>query len=68
MLDDHDRRALDDLERQFTRPFPTVLVLCAGLYICAPLAKLLFGWTGLEIVAASFVIAVAAVLMRRRRG
>ncbi|XVV17243.1 DUF3040 domain-containing protein [Actinoplanes sp. CA-131856] len=82
MLDDHDRRALDDIERHLasedpalsahltppqTRRFPAVFFLCACLYICAPLAKLLFGWTGLEIVAAAFVVAVVAVTVHRRR-
>ncbi|GAA0496143.1 hypothetical protein Ade02nite_17620 [Paractinoplanes deccanensis] len=81
MLNDHDRRALEDIERHLasedpalrerltrqSRPFPTVLVLCACFYIAAPLAKLLFGWAGLEIAAASFAAAVVAVLVHRRR-
>ncbi|MEU8817117.1 DUF3040 domain-containing protein [Actinoplanes sp. NPDC048796] len=82
MLDDHDRRALDDIERHLasedpalsahlapprTRRFPTVFFLCACLYICAPMSKFLFGWTGLEVVAATFAIALAAVAVHRRR-
>jgi hypothetical protein len=80
MLNDHDRRALEEIERHLVledpaledrlagdaRPFPAVLVLCAVFYILAPISKLLFGWAGLEVTAAVFVIAVTTVVILRR--
>ncbi|GLY06772.1 MULTISPECIES: DUF3040 domain-containing protein [Actinoplanes] len=83
MLDDRDRRILDDLEQQLAvadpefaarmsapaaeQPFPAVAGLCALLFICAPLVMLLFGWPGVIIAVDVFAAAVAVVLIHRRR-
>ncbi|WP_328469354.1 dolichyl-diphosphooligosaccharide--protein glycosyltransferase subunit 2 [Actinoplanes sp. NBC_00393] len=71
MLDDDERRILADLERDFQepeeRPFPTISVLCVGLFIAFPIVMLLFGWPGLIITLDLFAAAVAIVLLRRRR-
>ena len=70
MLNENERRILADLEQQFPvaeRPFPTIAVLCAGLFICLPLVTLLFGWPGLVLVLDVFAATVAVVLIRRGR-
>lgn len=83
MLDDRDRRALQEIERHLAqhdpalvarlsappvaaRPFPTLLVLCALLYVALPIMTLLFGRTGAATTAAVFVAVVLLVLLRRR--
>ena len=70
MLNENERRILADLEQQFPvaeRPFPTIAVLCAGLFISVPLVMLLFGWPGVVIILDLFAAAVAVILIRRRR-
>jgi Flp pilus assembly protein TadB len=72
MLSDRDRRILADLERQFEPAgpgvqFPTIAVLCVLLFLTVPLVTLLFGWPGLLITLDVFAVAVAFVLIRRRR-
>jgi DUF3040 family protein len=83
MLDEQDRRALAGIEQglarqdpQFAqrmrargedRPFPTVLALCASLYILLPMVTLLVGWVAAAVTLALFALAIAIVLIRRRR-
>jgi hypothetical protein len=50
-----------------TPPVPVVLLLCVALYIAAPLVSLLFGWRGLVVLVAAFLIALAVALVHRRR-
>ncbi len=84
MLDERDRRALADIEQGLSRedptfahrmrgsgedrPAPTVLALCASLYVLLPMVMLLFGWVAAVIVFDVFAAAIATVLARRRIG
>ncbi|MEV6302810.1 DUF3040 domain-containing protein [Actinoplanes sp. NPDC051861] len=83
MLDDKERRILADLERQLTagdpgfaarmggtespRPFPTITVLLVLLFLAFPFVMLLSGWFGMVIALDVFALAVAGVLISRRR-
>ncbi|MFC7529895.1 DUF3040 domain-containing protein [Actinoplanes sp. GCM10030250] len=83
MLDDKERRILAALERDLThgdpgfaarmagsgeeRPFPAVSALCVLLFLAFPLVMLLFGWRGMVITLDVFAVALAVVLIRRRR-
>jgi hypothetical protein len=84
MLNDHERRALAELERHLSGDaefaarmagvadappapaFPAVPVLCALLFILAPVVMLMFGWAGVLIIVDLFAAAVAVVLIRRQ--
>jgi hypothetical protein len=82
MLDDHDRRALRDIERGLTRQdpllaarmgtpvdarrFPTVSILCVLLYLSLPLVSLLFGWPATVATLSSFAVTIATVVIHRR--
>ncbi len=68
-MDEDERRILADLEAQLQageRPFPTLSVLCAGLFISLPLVMLLFGWPGVGVLLSLFATGVAVTLVRRR--
>jgi hypothetical protein len=83
MLDEQDRRALAGIEQALARqdprfaqrmrtrgedrPFPTVLALCASLYILLPMVMLLVGWIAAVVTLDLFATAIAVVLIRRRR-
>ncbi|GAA3348417.1 hypothetical protein GCM10020358_66850 [Amorphoplanes nipponensis] len=81
MLDERDRRALAAIEQELSRqdpvlaarmggpdrPGPTVLALCASLYVSLPMVTLLFGWVAAVIVFDVFAVLLALVLVRRRR-
>lgn len=47
-------------------PVPTVLALCASLYVLLPMVSLLFGWGAVVITFDLFAVALAIVLARRR--
>ncbi|MEV6348233.1 DUF3040 domain-containing protein [Actinoplanes sp. NPDC051851] len=49
------------------RPFPTIPVLCALLFISTPLVMLLFGWPGVVIAIDLFAASLAVTLIRRNR-
>jgi hypothetical protein len=82
MLDERDRRVLAEIERGLSRQdpafaarmhaereerhAPTVLALCASLYISLPMVMLLFGWVAAVMTLEAFAVAIAVVLARRR--
>jgi hypothetical protein len=84
VISDHDRDALSGIEAELTRTdpafaarmrperalgtFPVIFTLCALFYIGAPLAAMLFGWTGLIVTGVGLGVGVAAVVIRRRPG
>ncbi|GIF19592.1 hypothetical protein BJ973_006637 [Actinoplanes tereljensis] len=82
MLDGRYRQALDDIERHLQdedpdfaarmstpvdeRPFPTLPILGASLYIALPLVALLFGRTATLLTLSLGATAIAGVLLYRR--
>ena len=84
MLDEHDRRALAEIERELSRQdptfatrmagpgedrrFPTILALCVSLYVLLPMVMLLFGGRATMLVFGVFALVIAAVLARRGVG
>ncbi|GAA2655885.1 DUF3040 domain-containing protein [Paractinoplanes durhamensis] len=81
MLDGDHRRALEEIERHLhaedpalaarlstldPRPFPTILVLSAALYITLPLVALMFGATVAIVTLGLGVALMGGILIRRR--
>jgi len=84
MLDEQERRALEQIEQGLSRQdpafaarmgrpgddrrFPTILALCVSLYIALPMATMLFGWVAAVITFDVFAVILAVVLARRDVG
>jgi hypothetical protein len=82
MLDEQERRTLQEIERGLSRQdpsfaarmregeerrFPTVLALSVSLFILLPTVALLFGWVAAVVTLDVFAAALAVVLYRHRR-
>lgn len=81
-LDRDDRHRLSEIEHHLAvqdpafaarmragtgnQPFPTVSVLCALFYIFTPIVMVLGGPRAGVITTATFIVSVAAILIRRR--
>ncbi len=82
MINDHDRDALQRIKADLARGdpafaarmqpeqrlggYPTVFAVCALFYIGVPIAALLFGWTGVMVMAAGAAAGIIAALVHRR--
>ena len=83
MLEEKDRRALDAMEQHLRaadpafvarmtagpagRPFPTIAVLCAVVFLSLPFVGLFLGPTAALVTADVAAIAVVVILARRHR-
>lgn len=82
MLSDHERHLLHGIEAELARDpdfaarmraertvGTTALVfgLCVLFYLAAPMASLLFGFTGVVVCAVALAGGITVVLVRRRR-
>ena len=81
-LDHDDRHRLSEIEHHLAlddpafaarmrtqtgnRPFPTLSVLCALLYIFTPIVMVLGGPRAGLITTAAFVVSIMVILIRRR--
>ncbi|WP_160165911.1 DUF3040 domain-containing protein [Actinoplanes sp. OR16] len=82
MLEEKDRRALEDIEQRLAagdpafvrrmsepprRPFPTLSVLCVAVFLVMPFVGLFLGPTAALIVADLAAVTVVVVLVLRHR-
>ena len=80
MLEEKDRRALEAMERSLRaedpafvarmdarRPFPSIPVLCASVFLMLPFVALFLGPTAALILADVAAVAVVAILIARQR-
>jgi hypothetical protein len=82
MLEEKDRRALEEIEQRLaagdpafarrmneipTRPFPALSVLCVLVFLSMPFVGLFFGPTAALIIADLAAVTVVVVLVLRHR-